>query len=254
MIPLSVHYAGPYQAIYGVLLPGLELDPGFLDQVLEGCIVGLVVVEDDAVLPCPSKMQDPGVNSNNKGSDLDDASGYGVPLPSESNNHDCMSVTSNPSPSPSPNYNHTPPLPRNSSSIPYIPATSSQTGPLSPTSSYSLGQALIYSIDPDHHIINLHTPVPISALNALHCQQKKIVLVRGNLETPTWALKEDLYMQMRRRRRVVREGLYQGEVDAWGKEDTRQWAEGRNYVTIGDTKGKGKVRRVRRDLGRKRVD
>lgn len=247
MTPLSVHYAGPSQAIYGVLLLGQELDPAFLDQVLEGCIVGLVVVEDDTALPRRSEPQEPETNSNTEGSDLDEE-------PSEPDDHDSMSVSSTPDPSSSPNYNHKPPLPRTSSSIPYIPAISALTQPLPPGSSYSLGQALIHSIDPHHCIINLNTPVPVSALNALHRQRKKLVLVRGNLETPTWALKEDLYMQMRRRRRIIREGMYEGDIDAWGKEDTRQWAEGRKYVTIGDGKGRGKARRVRRDLGRKRAD
>ncbi|KAL8708778.1 MAG: hypothetical protein Q9225_007556, partial [Loekoesia sp. 1 TL-2023] len=51
MTPLSVHYAGTRQSIYGVLLLGQELDPEFLAQVLEGCIVGLAVIEDDAALP-----------------------------------------------------------------------------------------------------------------------------------------------------------------------------------------------------------
>ncbi|KAL8758531.1 MAG: hypothetical protein Q9184_003898 [Pyrenodesmia sp. 2 TL-2023] len=247
MTPFSVHYAGPNQAIYGVLLLGQELDPDFLDQVIEGCIVGLVVVEDDTALPLQSGVQESDIHSNAERSDRDEEL-------SEPDDHDTMSITSNPGPSSTPNYNHKPPLPRTSSSIPYIPTISTLTPPLPPASSYSLGQALIHSIDSHHHIINLHTPVPVSTLNAFHHQRKKLVLVRGKLETPTWALKEDLYMQMRRRRRIIREGLYEGEVDAWGKEDTRQWAEGRKYVTFGERKGRGKVRRVRRDLGRKRAD
>ncbi|KAL8932166.1 MAG: hypothetical protein Q9211_006483, partial [Gyalolechia sp. 1 TL-2023] len=64
-IPLSVHYAGPNQSLYGVLLVGNELDPELIGQVLEGCVVGLAVVEDDAALQ-------PLLGAHNLGDETDD--------------------------------------------------------------------------------------------------------------------------------------------------------------------------------------
>lgn len=252
MTPLSVYYAGPNQAIYGVLLLGQELDTEFLHQVLEGCIVGLVVVENDAALPPLSEAQKPESLSNNDSSH-DDQSSDNDPSSSDSNDPNFVFPDTSVLPNPPLNYNQTHTLPRTSSQIPYLPATSSLTPPLPPIHTRSLGQALIASIFPDTHTLNLITPIPLSTLDALHSQQKKIVLVKGDLETPTWALKEDLYRRTQRRRGVIKEGLYDEQVEDWGKEDTRRWAEGRAYISLDNGRGRGRVRRVRRDLGKKRA-
>ncbi|KAL8708795.1 MAG: hypothetical protein Q9220_006356 [cf. Caloplaca sp. 1 TL-2023] len=50
MPTIDVQYAGPTQSIFAVQLLGPELDPELLLDVLEGSIVGLVVIEDDAAL------------------------------------------------------------------------------------------------------------------------------------------------------------------------------------------------------------
>lgn len=273
MTPLSVHYAGPNQAIYGVLLLGQELDPEFLDQVLEGCIVGLVVIEDEAALPPLPSAQEPDatasveasddeefVNDTSSPSDLSDPSSVSIDnttantIPSSQPRRGSSKPPLSPYP---PNYNHHPPLPRTPSShIPYIPSTNNLRPPLPPTYTHSLGQALIHSISPKTRTINLHTPISMSTLNILHQQQRKLVLIRGNLETPTWAYKEDLYMQISRRKRAVREGIYgdEGGLEGWGKEDTKRWTEGRRWVSLGAGGRKAKVRRVRRDLGRQGKD
>ncbi|KAL8865835.1 MAG: hypothetical protein Q9174_006668, partial [Haloplaca sp. 1 TL-2023] len=51
LAPFSVHYAGLNQSIYAVHILGPDLDAEFLVQALEGCVVGLVVIEDEAALP-----------------------------------------------------------------------------------------------------------------------------------------------------------------------------------------------------------
>ncbi|KAL9009359.1 MAG: hypothetical protein Q9173_005604 [Seirophora scorigena] len=252
MDPMSVHYAGPNQALFGVLLQCHELEPECIAQILEGCIVGLVVVEDNAALQQVIEGLDSRASSieENSNDDHDD----NVSPPSDSDDPDPMPSSFKKNPHEARNYNHIPPLPRTLDQIPYIPFSSSLTPPLPPAYTRSIGQALVDSVEPSTQTLNLITPVPSSTLNALHNQRKKIILVRGNLETPTWAYKEDLYIQMSRRKRIAREGLYAGLAEAWGQEDSRKWAEGRSWVSFAEKGWKGKVRRTRRNLGKKQAE
>ncbi|KAL8771680.1 MAG: hypothetical protein Q9209_002871 [Squamulea sp. 1 TL-2023] len=194
-----VHYSGPNQTIYAVQLLGPELDPDFLGQVLEGCIVGLVVVEDDAALP--------------------------PDLP--------------------------PSLPRTTEQIPYVPSTAHITPPLCPVHSYTLGQALVRSVNTTSHTFDLVMPIPHTTLASVRIEQRKLILVRGSLDTPTWAYKEDLYKQMWQCREAVKEGLAGEAVKGWTKEDTKKWAEKRDWVTAEGRRKGEQVKRVRRDLGKK---
>ncbi|KAL8846046.1 MAG: hypothetical protein Q9221_008842 [Calogaya cf. arnoldii] len=196
MVTERIHYAGPEQSIYAVQLLGPELDPEFLIQVLEGCIVGIVVVENDAALP------------------------FGL-FPS---------------------------LPRTPEQIPYIPPTAQITPPLSPFDSHSLGQGLIRSIDTTSHTFHLITPIPHSTFASVCTQQRKIVLVRGSLDTPAWAYKEDLYKQMYHRKQMAKEGLADEGTKGWTKEDTETWVEGRGWMSTDGRKKGERVRRARRDL------
>ena len=191
-----IHYAGSEQSIYAVQLLGPELDPEFLIQVLEGCVVGLVVVENHAAL----------------------------------------------------NFEPLPPLPRTSEQIPYIPSSAQTTAPLSPFHSYSLGQGLIRSTDTISHTFHLVTPVPHSIFASLCTQQSKLVLVRGSLDTPAWAYKEDLYKQMCRRKQIVKEGIADEETQKWTREDTKNWADGRPWMHADGRPDGERPKRLRRDL------
>ncbi|KAL8936326.1 MAG: hypothetical protein Q9216_004989 [Gyalolechia sp. 2 TL-2023] len=272
MTPLSVHYAGPNQSIYGVLLLGHELDPELLGQVLEGSIVGLVVVDDDAALQTLLKVRDETDDelSNHGGDQIvsssptqhEDLSCESIDRKADSNpslpqDIDDPFLHSNVDPTGSQRssgYNQTPLLPRTTSHIPYVRSARNFAPSPSPSQTHSLGQALIHSVDSTNHILNVITPIPLSTLNALHQQQKKILLVRGTLETPTWAYKEDMYRQIHRRKRIRKESVREGNVEAWGKDDTRWWAAGRPWTRPeGRAKGE-RVRRLRRDLGRKKVE
>ncbi|KAL8676042.1 MAG: hypothetical protein Q9186_007397 [Xanthomendoza sp. 1 TL-2023] len=223
MNTLPVHYSGSNQSIYAVQLLGPELDPEFLGQVLEGCIVGLVVVDDDAALPIPFDMID--------GDVAFDQPQDSTPSASYHNLHS--------------------PLPRTPEQIPYIPSTAHLTPPLSPTHSHSIGQAYIRAIDTESHIFHLITPVPHATFTSLHKEQKKLVLVRGSLDTPTWAYKEGLFKQMRHHHALEKEGL--GEGREWAKEDTKRWAEGRPWVSAEGRRKGERVKKVRKDLGRKKT-
>ena len=319
LAPLSVHYAGPNQSIYGVHALGPDLDPEFLVQALEGCLVALVVIEDDAALPFswqesgsdgPSEVGENEVDINGHTTPSPHAEGHEVsmtsvdtpvemipkpnlasstsrhfrsgPSPASSANPTTPNLFSRGSLSPEarsrerattpqtmrqnlpPNealprqettaaaeYNLRPALPRAPEGIPYIPSTHHMTPPLSPEHSHSIGQGLIRSIDIESHTLHLITPVQLETLNNLHQQQQRLVLVRGSLEAPTWAYKEDLYYEMARRKRLVKHDAADGNLENWGKGDTARWAEGRPWVRAGERRKGERTRRVRRDLGRK---
>ncbi|KAL8881612.1 MAG: hypothetical protein Q9198_001215 [Flavoplaca austrocitrina] len=191
-----IRYAGPEQSIYAVQLLGPEVDPEFLIQVLEGCVVGLVVVENDTAL----------------------------------------------------HFDHLSPLPRTSEQIPYIPSLAQTTPPLSPFHSHSLGQGLIRSIDTISHTFHLVTPVPHSIFASVCTQQSKLVLVRGSLDTPAWAYKEDLYKQMYRRKQMVKEGVADEGTQKWTREDTKNWADGRPWMHADGRRNGERPKRLRRDL------
>ncbi|KAI4244823.1 MAG: hypothetical protein LQ352_006689, partial [Teloschistes flavicans] len=92
MSPLSVHYAGSGQAIYGVQCLGQEVDPDFLLDVLENSIVGIVVIEDDIALPFPFDTPQPDSESAGGAHDSD-RDMTPTPLSAmEGNDTSCMSV------------------------------------------------------------------------------------------------------------------------------------------------------------------
>ncbi|KAL8999639.1 MAG: hypothetical protein Q9169_001599 [Polycauliona sp. 2 TL-2023] len=301
MDTLQLRYAGPEQEIYGVQLVGAELDPEFLIDVLEGCIVGLVVVEealpsapglqtateeeDDFSMmdldtdldmvqtpkPKPGRTRSQGSDSPTKMSShltprirASAAADYAAP-PSTPIGQDIpypatpyFTAPDQPRSSPTTpkphtpydttsNHNLSPPLPRTPEEIPYYPSIAHVTPPLDPATSYSLGQGLIRSVDTASHIFHLITPVPRSTIDSIRSLQKKLVLVRGKLETPGWSYLEDHHHKMRQDKKDVKAGRNAGE---WGREDTEMWTTGRNWVRVGGWEKWEQKKKVRHDLGK----
>ena len=229
--PLVAHYAGSKQDIFAVMVLGDEQNPEFLDSMLDGSIVSITVVEDDSVISLGRRYDENGQASGEeicnepiigkKHSDIEDTS------------EDTIS---------------TPSLPRNSAGIPYIPAEHRTVEPLSPTTSHSLGQALIRGIDTQTQAFHLLTPINVFQLIGSQAHpHRKIVLVRGHLDTPTWAYAELMNFERARARRRQRE---LGSMEVYGPEDVREWAEKQPWASIveGGRTGSGKVRRIRRDI------
>lgn len=216
--PLVIHYAGPKQAILAFTILGdsvnIEFLDAFLESILDGCMVGVVVVDQDngAIMP-----------------DYDSAGGLGQneSLP----NHVADSAK------------HASIL-RTATEIPYIFSSNHTTSPLSPNRSFSLGQGLIRGIDLNNKAIHLLTPIPTSTLQA---HSRNIVLVRGSLDTPAWAYREDFELEKAKRR--VRDRRWDTDEGSDG-EDKRRWADRQPWAGIidGGRRSSAKVRRVRRDI------
>lgn len=280
--PLMVPYAGSGQSIFGVCLPGQDLDPDFISTVLDDCIVGIVVIEDDSAFPFLTEKTEsssddqsladeaassPGSISPEQGRDaaqspfLDSAGSIPVsPLgdlaPTE---RDCgrpraqtKFIHESPAGSNSPSHLRHPSILRTRDFIPYLPPVAGVALAPAPISSYSLGQALIRGIDRERGCFLLVTPIPATTLRSLHEQRRRIVLVRGRLDTPTWAYREDLSMRLARAKAVRKEQLYGEGGNEWAGDDVRKWAEGRPWAKVEGRRGKGKKEwKVRRDLGKR---
>ncbi|KAF2218433.1 hypothetical protein BDZ85DRAFT_226907 [Elsinoe ampelina] len=139
----------------------------------------------------------------------------------------------------SPTTNPTTPAPV---SLPYLPPSSSgNSPPLDPTHSHCIGQALVRSIDPDKKEIHLVTPVSEAeihyALSKTPGGKGRLVLVRGKLDSPDWAILEDVY----RREYRVKHGVVEEEKGAdWDLDEEDE--EEDEVAGVGEgKKGKGFV-------------
>lgn len=127
---------------------------------------------------------------------------------------------------------------RNPEQIPY----GHRAAPLNPQHSHCLGLALVRGIDRQRNTFALSTPLSVDKFRG-----KKLVLVSGKFDPPTWAYTEDHYNRTFRRGEedipdrdaFYDASKYQGEIP---------WVEklhGSQKRAVGS-----KVWRVRRDLGR----
>ncbi|KAL9127927.1 MAG: hypothetical protein Q9217_003284 [Psora testacea] len=268
MSPMVVPYAGPQQAIFAVMMLGDEQNPEFFPHILDGSVVGIIIIEDE-----PATFRDWGEFADSMGDRIEAIDNPhfqgldGVPDDSDALDRPSMETRaasfppSSPVPQRTTQHTISPKCPehlkhtlvcRTPTGIPYLPFVNHRTPPLSPRYTRSLGQAMIRSIDKNLHTFHLLTPVPECELRTLHEQKRKIVLVKGKLEIPTWAYKEDLeYERSRRRRQLnVPADLHKDLTMEGEEQEARRWARRQPWVSAVDAKRKGsaKPRRVRRDI------
>lgn len=152
--PIVVDYAGDRQGILGIMVVGSQIHSDLLREVLEGSIVGVVAVESPhAVAGEEMDLEQPNGNAS-----LADSI---VRTPQED--------------------------------LPHLLTGSGSCTPLDPKTSHCLGLALIRSIDINSHKIELSTPIPPSQLRESMEQGQNIVLVRGQLDNPKWAISEEYH-------------------------------------------------------------
>ena len=256
MAPLIVHYDGLKQAVFATIILGDKQSPEFFDCILDGCLVGLVVIEDDSAIPLEeNKIPDEsieeafdeestsveehdvymGLDEEQPGNRRRGSSGKEGPHEIDCSNKQWPLHLSHPS------------ILRTPSGIPYLPSARQNGLPLSPSYSHSLGQALIRSIDPVAKTLHLLTPVLSSTLQSLQEQKRKVVLVRGRLDTPVWAYKEEFELEKVRRKGREREI---GAKEDFSVDEVRRWADAQPWAGVveGGRKGSGKVRKIRRDI------
>ena len=248
--PLVAKYAGVKQIIFGIMVLGELLDPDCLATVLDGSVVGVVTIEDDSALALKARRprsdsvertlddnieerlglgydtaqglfgRDQLAGANRDASDAQVGQDQGQALQDPRREH--------------PNIHRT-----TGEHLPYLTAGNGACTPLDPSKCRSLGQALVRYIDKDSQSLHLLTPIPLGTILSLRQKKEKIVLVRGKLDTPTWAYQEDV-ARMRKRMEIAG-GL---NLDGW--DEGFPWVK---EVLEKNNKQKGdRVWRVRRNL------
>ncbi|PLB35662.1 putative RNA processing protein Grc3 [Aspergillus candidus] len=159
--PFRVRYAGPTPGIRGIMVLGSAIQPDILHEVLDGSIVSIVALES----PTPIL----GHSSSTSSSDPDSES-PATPL-------DTL-ITRAPT-----------------TNLPYLFSGSGSTNPPDPKTTRSLGLALIRSINPNTQHLELITPIPPRQIQAALTDGEShgIILVRGTLDNPNWALSEEYH-------------------------------------------------------------
>lgn len=173
--PVAVDYAGANQGILGIMVMGSQINPSMLREVLEGAIVAVVVVESPGAIMGASSTQSPSADENNNfdAEDVDmDADGQDQRLPSWSTADSIV---------------------RTQEDLPYLFVGSGSCTPLDPKASNCLGLALIRSVNVPSRKLELSTPISSSRLHDVIEQGHQLVLVRGQLDNPNWAVCEEYH-------------------------------------------------------------
>ncbi|KAL4926842.1 putative RNA processing protein Grc3 [Aspergillus undulatus] len=196
--PFQVKYAGPNRGIHAIMTLGSQISPDLLVESLEGAVVGVVAVESPNALPSPPPQPD-----------LQSAETSEPTETGENEDNDVNDVDMNDNlDDDEPSYPHTTPstlIPtlttQTKDSLPYLTLGPGSDTPLHPSSSRSLGLALIRSINPTTQTLDLHTPIPPSRLAETLAQGRALVLVRGAVDNPNWAVAEEYYAARAEERR-----------------------------------------------------
>ena len=152
--PWVVSYAGSDPGIFAIMSYGQSPNSEFLAEVLEGSVVAMVVLDKHAAVSNISPTPADGEKRSVELADLID---------------------------------RTP-----ADDLPYIkPNPQGITHTLFPSTSHCAGLALIRGIDTKRKRLQLVTPLPESEIAEI--MDKRVVLIRGNLDAPAWAYLEDLY-------------------------------------------------------------
>ncbi|PYI07266.1 hypothetical protein BO78DRAFT_367178 [Aspergillus sclerotiicarbonarius CBS 121057] len=181
--PFHVHYSGPQQGIQGIMVMGSQIHPDLLSEVLDGSIVAVVAVESpNAVLGHNSgpmfanggnsagSHDDPDADRDVDMGDSTDA----VPFAGSSTIESSITRTPN-------------------EDLPYLFVGAGSSNPLDPKVTHCLGLALVRSVNVASRQLELVTPIAGSTLRGALEQGHNIVLVRGLLDNPNWAISEDYY-------------------------------------------------------------
>ena len=206
--PWVVGYFGKTVGICGIMIPGDSLPPERLINVLDGNLVAVVVLEEPIDLHHISRQRKappgPGASTANIDRDVSegDTCNFNAHRETAIDEQDASLRVSN---SHGLVVQHT-----TAEKLPYVyyPQTNA---PLDPSKSRCIGLALVRGIDSAQHKLHLLTPIPKSEIADLSRHDEQVILVLGNLESPTWAYTEDMVRAVDRSRRLRKEATQDGQ-------------------------------------------
>lgn len=197
--PFRIRYSGPNRGIHGIMTLGSQISSDLLCESLEGAIVGVVAVESPNALPTQPDASSIAENQPNNDDDEEEEPTSDIDMDADTNVDNTTSSTSS---------SITSALTRlttpTKESLPYLTTGPGSDTPLHPTSSHSLGLALVRSVNTTTQTLDLLTPIPPSRLVQPLEQGHALVLVRGALDNPNWAVSEEYYAARAEERRFRR--------------------------------------------------
>ena len=262
--PLTIHWAGDKQAIFAIMDLADGVDPEDLLALMDGRVVGIVVVEDDTALPETKDATTTGhstelaellqsensieaaeadlftVARNNTSEDSDSdhesiATSHSSVQPTKGSKN--KATTTGKEPPPSSSHLEHPSIARTSTHVPYLKTDDGSCRPLDPSKSYSLGQALIREPNVETKSLEILTPITSEVFQTLHRQKRKIILVHGKLETPTWAYGEDWERGGALRRQLRKE--YPADAALYEETELQEWVDATPYMYLPKTNNVG---------------
>jgi polynucleotide 5'-hydroxyl-kinase GRC3/NOL9 len=155
------------------MVMGSQINPELLHETLEGAVVGVVAVESPRAILGELAQPEAGEFETNSGLDIDMDSENSV----AGNNRNLMAES----------------IVRTREDLPYLFVGSGSCTPLDPKASHCLGLALVRSIDTGSRKLELSTSIPPSHIQTAIEKGHSLVLVRGQLDNPNWAISEEYY-------------------------------------------------------------
>ena len=254
---IDLHYAGPEQCIFGIIVMGEQQDLNLLSDLLDGSIVGVVAIEDTSVLDLDGLSHSVAFENNIGGSGQ--AFAESLPCVGTWKSHPVREVSTDQNilSSARPRSEHGS-IYRTPESLPYLFMGTGTCTPLDPTTSRSFGQAIVHCIDKESKILRLITPISQIVFDECRRTDIKIVLVRGKMDIPTWAYQEECVAAIAAHKQKL--GRVQSHGDQSGQSDIEHteafnieaWARGRPWIRVDNGRSgkqrKDKIWKVRRNL------
>ena len=207
--PIAFCYAGPKQDFLGIMVLGEEISLDTLADVVDGSVFGLCVIEHDFVpLMTEDLVCTAGATYGYEKDDISDDFDSHTVTKKDFNPTKVENISDNALESDGPQsdastyhpasahskYNTS--VRRTKENLPYLFIGKGSCVPLEPAQSQCIGQVLVRGIDRRDHTLQVITPIPAAVLDGYRARGVDFVLVRGQLETPDWAYREESTVAM----------------------------------------------------------
>ncbi|MCJ1432518.1 Polynucleotide 5'-hydroxyl-kinase grc3 [Xylographa pallens] len=276
--PTNIYYTGPQQNILGIMILGDEMTTTYLAGLINGSVLGVVVIEDDSAIPDDAlaeyqhAINNTAIHTQDTREPLGSAEKHTtspramspVAKPLEGSTEQPPSVSVLPpidSHAPAASHQPKPSIRRSKEGIPQLFSGHGSNIPLDAAKTRCIGHVLIRGIDSRSNVLQAITPIPAATFATYREQGTKIVLVRGKLDMPTWAYEEECIEALTaqderarwRKRRAAGE-VQDSEGYSGGSEwesdfDVEAWAERQPWVSVAprEKRRRDRVGRVRRN-------
>ncbi|OAT03785.1 protein grc3, variant 4 [Blastomyces gilchristii SLH14081] len=211
--PVTVKYSGASQGIFGIMVTGSRHDPDMLRDLLDGAVVGVVAIEnlnaissvnDEDAWNCDSLDDRSDKSIGASRFDPDGDVQMDPDVPGNENQSPSSPLSSSHA---SHNDDQHPSITRTArENLPCLFVGSGACTPLDPNLSHCLGQAIIRSVNPETQTLDIYTPIPLSKIRETLEQGNRLILVRGQVDNPNWAISEECFSAraaQRRHRKMI---------------------------------------------------